>query len=83
MAKEAMESGKFAVQLSKVSKFAKVMPVPSEVIDIVTGFVQLFEEKTNWKNEFKKLFAELMPEALAKQMTGNTAVFLEVVRGRL
>lgn len=75
---------KAAGTFSKISKkIAKFIPYASEVIDIATGFVELFEEETDWRNEFKKVFAELIPEALVKHSTESSRRFLEVVGDKL
>lgn len=71
---------------AKMAKIVKFMPAAGDIIDIVTGFMELFEdekEETDWKKQFHELFAELMPEALIKQSNEDIGNFLDFVRSQL
>lgn len=75
---------KKSATFSKISKkLASFIPYASEVIGIASGFAELFEEETDWRTQYKQLFAELIPEALAKYSTENSRQFLEVVKDKL
>lgn len=67
----------------KFEKFTKFIPVAGDVIDIIVGFAELFEEETDWNKQIRETFNELMPEALMKNFIGETRSFMEFVNEKV
>lgn len=59
---------------------AKFIPYASQVLGLVEGFTGLFTVESDWKSEFAKKFASLMPEVQAKVKANDIGHFLETVK---